>query len=123
MVSPARSISSCKDFGRQRLCRGVGRIEDDEAAWSQNALQPARERVRHSGARLITAAKVVEKCRRELRCWQRRLQVGDRGVDRFVQLHARDGSRMCARRVSPNATDRGAFSVSITPHDFTSSQS
>ena len=74
-----------EDVGDERLRRGIGRLEDDEAERSEQRLEPARERARHAGARLPRGPERAHHIRGEFRALQRRLEFPERLPDAFVQ--------------------------------------
>ena len=108
--------------GRQRLRCGIRRIEHDEPARPEHALQPSAEGLRHACSRLVAAAKIVEELRREFRCGERCLQLGQGSGDRVVQPYPCHRPA-CAPGMLPIEIDRSPRSTSRTLHVFTSSQS
>ena len=70
-----------EDRADERLGRLIAGVEHHDAVIARQSLDPARERVGHTHARLIRVLQIVEQLRGELGRWERGRKLLDRGVD------------------------------------------
>jgi hypothetical protein len=101
------------------LGRGIGRVENDEAAIAEEPFEPSTKTIGHSHARSVNAAKLLQKFPPEFRRRKETFQFVGGSGNRIVQAYGADGRRLIASsRRELNCARRQRLVEDRTAPDF-----